>query len=141
MFLGDHPYKVDDKGRVPFPSKFKEELKAGVVLARGQDRCIAVYPVAEWSKLADQMGVLPPSPTNKRRMARFLFGKAFAAELDGQGRIALPASLRQYACIEHGAVVVGVNNFIEVWDEGAWEEESARSAMEAERQGEDGEQG
>lgn len=141
MFLGDHPYKVDDKGRVPIPAKFKDGLRAGVVLARGEDRCIAVFPVAEWAKLGDRMASLPPIPTADRRMARFLFGNAFSAEVDTQGRIALPAALRQYAGIEHDVRVVGMNKFVEVWDQAGWEAESARSAAEVTRQGEDGEQG
>ena len=125
MFLGEYQYKVDAKGRIPFPPKFKEELKPGLVLTRGSEGCIAVYPQSEWGKIVEEMAVLPPSSSKERRRTRFFFSGAFRADLDAQGRVVLPMPLRQYARIEHDTIMVGCNNYVEIWNQEAWSAESA----------------
>ena len=136
MFLSEYPYKVDAKGRIPFPPKFKEELKPGLVLTRGSEGCIAVYPKSEWAKITEEMAVLPPSSSKERRRTRFFFGGAFPADLDAQGRVVLPVPLREYARIEHDTVMVGCNNYVEVWNQEAWEAESALASGENRQAGE-----
>ncbi len=127
MFLGEFTYKIDEKGRIPIPPKFRVELKGGVVLAPGPEKCIAAYPVAGWRKMADSLTSGAVSPSKARRMARAIFATAFTLEIDAQGRVALPVPLREYAGISDEVVVAGVNNYIELWERGRWEEEKAVS--------------
>jgi len=132
MFFGEYSYKVDEKGRVPLPPKFRRQMREGVILTKGMgEKCIAVYPVAEWKRLSDSLAAKAVTPANLRRLNRSFFGSAFDASLDGQGRITLPFSLREYAGIGDIAIVVGVNNFIELWCEGEWKPEKTSSDEQA----------
>ena len=127
MFLGEFEYKLDEKGRVPLPPKFRRELKEGVILARGVEKCITAYPLAEWKKLATTLTSTSPSPSKLRRLNRALFAAAFSINIDGQGRIALPIPLRQYAGIENEIIAAGANNYFELWDKDQWQEEKDTS--------------
>jgi len=132
MFFGEYSYKVDEKGRVPLPPKFRRQMREGVILTKGMgEKCIAVYPVAEWKRLSDSLAAKAVTPANLRKLNRSIFGSAFDASLDGQGRITLPFSLREYAGIGDIAIVVGVNNFIELWCEGEWNPEKTSSDEQA----------
>lgn len=125
MFLGEYEYKVDNKGRLPLPPKFRQALGGELMVTRGAERCIVLYTAAEWHKLADQLASQTVSPSKLRRLNRVLFGAAFSLTLDGQGRIALPQPLRQYAQIEDTAVIVGANNCVEIWNPELWNAEKA----------------
>jgi MraZ protein len=132
MFFGEYPYKVDEKGRVPLPPKFRRQMKEGVILAKGMgEKCIAVYPVAEWKRLSDSLAAKVVTPANLRRLNRAIFGSAFGASLDGQGRIILPSSLREHAGIGDTAIVVGANNCVELWSEGEWQAEKKSAEEQA----------
>ena len=123
MFLGEFEYKTDEKGRVPLPPKFRRELKDGVILTQGAEKCIIAYPVPEWKKLATTLTSASPSPSKLRRLNRALFAAAFSLNIDGQGRIGLPIPLRQYAEIEDEVIIAGANNYFELWDKDQWQEE------------------
>ena len=126
MFFGEFEYKVDEKGRVPIPPRFRSELKEGVVLAPGTEKCIDVYSLSEWKKLADTLtGLVPIS--KMRQLNRAVFATAFSLKIDGQGRITLPTPLRQYAGLESEVVIAGVNNRLELWNKERWESEKALS--------------
>lgn len=127
MLLGTFEYRVDEKGRVPLPPKFRQELKGGLVLATAPDHCIFGYSEAEWEKLASSLRQGPVEPSKLRRLRRMLFASAFNLELDGQGRIALPQALREYAGIDTEAVVIGSETHFEVWSKTGWEAEKAAS--------------
>jgi len=131
MFFGEHSYKVDEKGRVPLPPKFRREMKDAVILARTTEKCIAAYPMAEWQRLADSLAAKAVTPANLRRLNRAIFGSAFSVTFDRQGRIALPSSLRSYAEIGDTVVVVGANHYVELWNEELWKEEKARAEEQA----------
>ena len=131
MFTGEYSYKVDEKGRVPFPPKFREELRGGFMLARGFENCINVYPMAEWKKLAESRAILPPAPSKDRRMNRYMFASAFEAEFDGQGRVALPAPLREHGGITNSVVIAGVNTYLEIWSKEKWDAEFAEMSGQA----------
>jgi MraZ protein len=124
MFLGTYEYRIDDKGRIALPPKFRDELRHGLVMAQGLEKCIAVFPAAEWDKMAQRMERQSLPRSKARRINRFTFATAFSAEIDGQGRIPLPAALRQYAGIESDAIVAGVNLYFEIWSKPNWENES-----------------
>ena len=132
MFFGEYLYKVDEKGRVPLPPKFRRQMREGVILTKGMgEKCIAVYPVVEFKRLSDSLAAKVVTPANLRKLNRSLFGSAFNASLDGQGRVTLPVSLREYAGIGDAAIVVGVNNFIELWCEVEWRPEKTSSDEQA----------
>ncbi|HEX7364425.1 MAG TPA: division/cell wall cluster transcriptional repressor MraZ [Dehalococcoidia bacterium] len=125
MFLGEYEYKVDNKGRLPLPPKFRQELIGELVLTKGLEKCIVIYPVDEWHKVADTLSAKALPSSKYRTMNRAMFGTAFSLTLDGQGRIALPATLRSRAEIKDRVYVVGANNCIEVWNPNLWEKEKA----------------
>lgn len=132
MFFGEYSYKVDEKGRVPLPPKFRRELKEGLILAKGTgEKCIAIYSVAEWKRLADSLATKALSPANLRKLNRAIFSNAFSASFDGQGRITLPYTLRDHAKIADTAIVVGANNRIEIWSEDEWKTEKASAEEQA----------
>ena len=127
MFLGEFEYKIDEKGRVPIPPKFARELKEGVVLTAGAEKCINAYPLAEWKKVAANLTTGSVSRSKLRRLNRAIFATAFSLNIDGQRRIALPIPLREYADIEDEVVIAGVNTCLELWSKEQWESEKAIS--------------
>jgi len=131
MFFGEYEYRVDEKGRVPLPPKFRHEFRDGVILTKGAEKCIAAYPLDEWKRVAESLSTQAMTSSKLRRLNRYVFGGAFSLTLDGQGRVALPAPLRQYAEISDGAVVIGVNNYIEIWDQEMWNSEKASAEEQA----------
>ncbi len=132
MFFGEFDYKIDEKGRVPVPPRFRRELKDGVVLAPGAEKCINAYTLSEWKKLAGAITGESLTPNNKiRRLNRAIFATAFSISIDGQGRIALPVPLREHAGIEDEVVIAGANTYLEIWNKELWEEEKAISQEQA----------
>jgi MraZ protein len=127
MFLGEYEYKVDNKGRVPLPPKFRQELMGELVLTKGLEKCIVVYPVEEWHKIADTLSAKALPSSKVRTMNRAMFGTAFSLTLDGQGRIALPSALRSRVEIGDSAFVVGANNCVEIWNPAQWKTEKAEA--------------
>jgi len=127
MFFGEFEYKIDEKGRVPIPPGFRRELKEGVVLTSMVEKCITAYARSEWEKLAATLTTGSVTPSKLRRLNRAIFATAFRLNIDGQGRIALPIPLRQYADIEDEVVIVGANNYLELWNKEQWEAEKAIS--------------
>ena len=131
MFFGEFEYKIDEKGRVPVPPKFRGALREGVVLAPGLEKCITAYSLSEWKKVAATLTMGAVSSAKLRRLNRAVFATAFSLEVDRQGRIALPAPLRQYALIEDDVVIIGANNYLELWNKELWEAEKAISQEQA----------
>jgi len=127
VFFGEFEYKIDEKGRVPLPPRFRRELRDGVVLMPGVEKCIWAYPVVEWKKLATSLTTGSFSPSKMRRLNRAIFATAFLLGIDGQGRIALPIPLREYAQIVDEVVIAGANTYLEIWNSVLWEEEKAAS--------------
>ena len=131
MVFGEFEYKIDEKGRVPIPPKFRKELKEGVVLTLGIEKCISAYPLADWKKLAATLTTGSVTPSKLRRLNRAVFATAFSLNIDGQGRVALPAPLREHAEIVDELVITGANTYLEIWNKVLWEEEKAISREQA----------
>ncbi len=131
MFLGEYEYRVDSKGRLPLPPRFRDKLKDGLVLTAGPERCIVAYAPAEWEKLAARLTGGSIVQSKLRRLNRALFGSAFNLELDAQGRVALPQKLREHAGIANEAVVAGANTYFEIWNKDDWQAEKAASTEQA----------
>ena len=131
MFLGEFEYKIDEKGRVLIPPKFRRELKEGMVLMPGVEKCVNLYPLSEWKKVAATLTTGSITRNKSRRLNRAIFATAFNLAIDGQGRIALPVTLREYSGIDDEVVVVGVNTYLELWNKEQWEAEKVISLEQA----------
>jgi MraZ protein len=124
VFLGRHGHNLDDKGRLALPARFREQLGGGVVITRGFDACLLVYPIEAWMPVAERVSALSISDPDVRLLRRMLFANATDAQLDRQGRILIPADLRAHAAIEREAIVVGMHTFIEIWSPDGWTAQS-----------------
>jgi len=120
MFIGEYQHSVDDKGRVAVPSKFRSDLAKGAVVTKGLDACLVLYTKKDWEELAGKVSQLPISQRDARAFARFTLGGAMEVEIDKQGRINLPNYLKSYAGIKSQAVIAGLYNRVEIWDEKKW---------------------
>lgn len=120
MLLGEYQHSIDDKGRIAIPAKFRKMLAGGVVVTKGIDACLYLYPLDEWGKLAEKLSRLPINQADSRAFSRMMLAGASHAEIDSQGRILVPDYLRTYAKIRTRAIIVGLYNRAEIWDEEAW---------------------
>ena len=131
MFIGEYTNKIDDKGRLAVPAKFRGDLATGAVITRGLDGCLFVYTKTEWEKLAERLTTLPLTAANARAFARHMLAGAMEAELDKQGRVVLPGYLRQSAAITTSVVVAGLMNRLEIWDEKKWRDYQEKTEAES----------
>jgi len=120
VFLGEYQHTIDDKGRLVMPSKFRHHLADGVVVTKGHERCVYVYPPDRWEDVLERMGRLSIDNRDHRAYMRVVFGSASDQPLDRQGRVALPQALRSYAGLERDVTVVGVADHLEIWDAAKW---------------------
>ena len=130
MFLGTYSPRMDAKGRIILPAKFREELSAGLVLTRGQERCLYVFPAAEFERIHERMRSAPLPGRAARGFLRVFLSGASDELPDKQGRITIPPILRQYAGLGDQLVVIGSGTRAEIWDASAWEEYLARTEAE-----------
>ena len=121
MFLGTHQPRLDEKGRLILPAKYREDLAGGVVITKGQDRCLFVWPREEFTRLTEKLRNAPVTDKASRDYSRVLFSGAFDELPDRTGRITVPAALRAYAGLQRDCVVIGANTRLEIWDSQAWE--------------------
>jgi MraZ protein len=121
MFLGEYEYKVDAKGRVPLPPKFRRQFAEGIILNLGPDAQINGYTVDDWNTNSEEFDFGPIAKSKQREMTRAFFGSAFDLELDSQGRIMLPPTLRRDAGIKESLVIIGANKCIEIWSKERWD--------------------
>ena len=122
MFLGTHTPRLDDKGRLILPARFREGLSSGLVITKGQERCLVVWPISEFSTYAAKLRDASPTQERARRYSRVFFASAHDDNLDKQGRITIPPALRDYAGLDRDLVVVGADTRLEIWDSAAWEQ-------------------
>jgi len=121
VFLGTHFPRLDDKGRLIFPAKFRAELAAGLVITKGQERSLYVYPNDEFTKITDRLREVPSTDKAARAYTRVLFASASDETPDRQGRITIPPPLRAYAGLTRDCVVIGQNSRLEIWEAAAWQ--------------------
>ena len=124
MFMGEYSHSIDAKGRLIIPSKFREQLGEEFVLTKGLDGCLSIYPMDEWTAFEEKLKALPLTNKNARTFSRFFVAGATSCELDKQGRILLPANLREYAGIDKEVVSVGVFSRVEIWSKDRYLENS-----------------
>ncbi|MDO5718001.1 MAG: division/cell wall cluster transcriptional repressor MraZ [Tissierellia bacterium] len=122
MFIGEYQHNMDSKGRVMIPSKFRDELGAVFYVTKGMENCLFIYEEEEWKALANKINAANQlSRKEARGFARLFYAGAINAELDKQGRILIPANLRNYAGIERETYILGVGNRIEIWSKENWD--------------------
>ena len=120
MFLGTHEPRLDEKGRLILPAKFRDELAAGLVITKGQERCLYVFPQLEFTTITEQLRQAPVTQKAARDYMRVMFAGAHDEIPDRQGRVTIPQGLRTYAGLEKECVVIGANTRVEIWDATAW---------------------
>lgn len=121
MFLGRYQHTLDAKSRLAIPARFREALAEGLVLTRGIDRCLSLYPMAAWRPLAEKVSALPLSDPDARAFRRLVFAEAADLALDTQGRILIPPELRRYAGLERDALIIGMDSALEIWSPERWQ--------------------
>ena len=121
MFLGTHQPRLDEKGRLFLPAKYREELAGGVVITKGQERCLYLFPQEEFARITEALRTAPVTAKGVRDKTRVLFASASDEVPDKQGRITVPPGLRTYAGLTRDCVVIGANTRLEIWDAQAWE--------------------
>jgi MraZ protein len=120
MFIGTYEHNIDDKGRLAIPARFRDELQETFFATRGLDKCLFIFPRNEWERQLSEFSKLPLTMRDARAYSRLFFSGACECELDRQGRINIPAYLREYAGLTKDAVVIGVMNRIEIWSREVW---------------------
>lgn len=131
MFMGEYSHSIDAKGRLIIPTGFREELGEAFVLAKGLDGCLYLYPMAQWEEFQEKLSALPLTNKNARALVRFFASGAVKCEPDRQGRILVPATLREYAGLEKDVVLAGNIGRIEVWSKAKWLENSSSDDMDS----------
>lgn len=119
--MGEYQHTLDDKGRMIVPVKFRDGLGSSFVMTRGLDKCLFVYPRSEWEILEAKLKSLPMTRADARSFVRFFFSGATECELDKQGRVLIPGTLRDYASLNRDCFVLGVSNRVEIWSETLWQ--------------------
>lgn len=120
-FLGTYTPRLDDKGRLILPAKFRPQLAGGLVMTRGQERCLFVLPMDEFRRMHDHLRSAPVTSKQVRDYMRVFLSGASDELPDKQGRISIPPMLRQYAGLDRDVAVIGTGSRVEIWDLGAWE--------------------
>ncbi len=132
MFLGEYSHTLDGKGRLTIPARYRAELSSGLVITKGYDPCLVVYPSAAWAALAERVAGMPAASRTVRSVSRWVFGSAFETNLDKMGRVLIPSFLRDYTSIAEEAMIVGGNTYFEIWSPARLQEMAARDAQNLE---------
>ena len=130
MFMGEYNHTLDTKGRLIIPSKFRETLGEKFVVTKGLDGCLFVYANDGWNAFEQKLTSLPLINKEARQFARFFLAGAATVEVDKQGRILLPAHLREFAGLEKDVVLVGVGSRVEIWSKDKWENMNSDTDMD-----------
>jgi MraZ protein len=130
MFTGEYNHTLDTKGRLIIPQKLREQLGAVVKVTRGLDGCLFLFNMDDWAEFEQKLRKLPFMSKNARQFMRFFTAGATDCELDKQGRVLLPATLREFACLDKEVVLAGMLNRIELWSKEKWTENNAFDNMD-----------
>lgn len=133
MFIGEYEHSIDPKKRLALPAKFRVELGSRVVVTRGLDHSLFVYPLPVWEKLAEKLGTLPIGEKETRSFTRLILAGASDVELDSQGRVLIPEYLKAAAGLKKDVTIVGLYNRVEIWDTSAWKKYKTVAARNTDR--------
>lgn len=129
MLVGEFQHNIDTKGRVIMPAKFRDELGEKFVITKGLDKCLFVFSAGEWEKLDQKLS--EQSLSKGRKIQRFFYGSMTECELDKQGRVLIPQSLRTYSEIEKDVVIVGLARRAEIWSKDEWDRQNSEFTEDA----------
>lgn len=132
MLIGEYNHNLDPKKRLSLPSKWRKELGKKVVVTRGLDNCLFVYPLKEWQTVTEKIGRLPFGQADTRGFNRFFLSGAVEADIDSAGRILIPDFLKEFAGLSTKVVLAGIHDRVEIWDENRWKEYKAKIEKQAE---------
>lgn len=132
MLIGEYLHTLDPKKRLSLPAKFRKEVGHKVVITRGLDQCLFMYPLRAWEEIMTKLEKLPVGQSNTRGIARFILAGASETEVDGAGRILIPEYLKEFAGLKAQVVLAGVADRVEIWDETLWQEYKAKIEKGAE---------
>lgn len=131
MFIGEYTHVIDEKKRISLPSKFRRDLGKKIIVTRGFDTCLFVFPPAVWNEMAKKLGSLLMGSKDQRDIVRFMLAGASEVEVDSVGRILIPDFLREYAKLKGKVIFAGVYNRVEIWNDKEWSEYSHRVEKQA----------
>lgn len=131
MFIGEYNHSIDEKGRLAMPVKFRAKMAGGAVVTKGLDNCLSVYTNEEWEILAEKLANLPLTQAASRAFARLMLAGATQVTIDKQGRINIPAYLREYSNLSGTVVVAGLFKRVEIWSQKNWQEYKAKTEGDA----------
>lgn len=120
MLIGEYLHTIDQKNRLSVPSKFRKDLGKSVIITRGLDKCLFLYPVSVWQELAEKLSKLPVGRAENRSFVRSIIAGATEVELDALGRALIPDYLKVYANLKEAAMVVGLYTRVEIWAPDIW---------------------
>ena len=132
MFIGEYTHTVDDKKRVSVPSKFKKELGTKVVITRGLEHCLSVYPWKAWQTISADIARLDPKQADARGFSRFMLAGAVEVDVDAGGRILIPEYLSEFAELGNSVVLAGIYDKVEIWEKKRWDAYKKKIESEAE---------
>jgi MraZ protein len=133
MLLGDFKRAIDSKGRIILPREMRREFGTGIIVTKGLDNCLLLYPIDEWKKLVARIEEMPAGSEATRMFSRLFFSSASHLMPDGQGRILIPPALRDMAGLSKEVVIVGVSNKAEVWNPKRWDDYKRESSERYDR--------
>lgn len=131
MLIGEYTHSLDPKKRLSLPVKFRHELGKKVVVTRGLDNCLFVYPLKEWQRITQKVSELPLGQADTRGFNRFFLSGAVEVDVDSVGRILIPDFLKEFAGLETKVVLAGIHDRVEIWDENVWSEYKKRIEKQA----------
>lgn len=123
MLMGEYNYAIDEKGRLNFPARFREQMGQVFVITRWMDNCLVAFPESEWQLICEKLQ--GKSLVKTREIQRFLFAMATEATPDKQGRVLISPSLRAHAGLQKDVTIIGVGKHAEIWDTAAWQQKQA----------------
>lgn len=131
MLIGEYTHTLDPKKRLSLPAKFRKELGKTVVITRGLDNCVSLYPLSTWKTMAEKLAELPMGQAGSRDFNRFMLSGAQEVDIDSAGRILIPDFLKDFAGLKTKVVLAGVHNRVEIWNEKSWGEYTKRIQKQA----------
>ena len=127
MLIGEYKHTIDTKKRLSIPAKFRRDLGDRAVITKGLEKCLIIYTIPEWEKMAEKLNNLPTSQSDARNFARMMLAGATDVELDKLGRVLVPDYLKDYASLKKNVTVLGLSSKIEIWDSEKWEEHKQKT--------------
>lgn len=121
MLIGEYRHTMDDKNRLSLPAKFRKEMGKKIIITRGLDRCLFVYPVTEWKKFSEKLAALSIGSADSRALSRSMLGSATEIDVDSSGRVLVSDTLKKIANLGAKVVIAGIHNRVELWDEKSWD--------------------